>query len=343
MCNTKLRSRKLSLPFKHPFTISGGRTKTHQPLFQLALSVGGLTGYGEAPEISYYGISVEQMEADLQKYLPEIENHHFSHPEKFEKLIQTCFPENSFLRCALDMAAWDLYGKMQQKPVHSFWDIDYSSILLTDFTIGIASLPEMLARINENPWPVYKIKLGFENDVQLLSQLREKTNVPFRLDVNGGWTFAEAREKLQMLGGRGIEMVEQALPKTAFTEAKALMAYTQIPLFADESCVSEQDVLRCSGHFHGINIKLTKCGGITPALRMIKQARKLGMQVMMGSMNESSIGSAAIAQFLPQLDFVDMDGPLLLASDTAKGLIYDKGRVILSGMPGLGVELFEPF
>jgi len=120
---------------------------------------------------------------------------------------------------------------------------------------------------------------------------------------------------------------------------KILYEKSSLPLYADESCVSEQDVKKCAGHFHGINIKLTKCSGLTPAIRMIQEARTLGLKVMMGSMNESTIGSAAIAQFLPQLDHVDMDGPLLLAEDIATGLQYEQGQVTLSGKSGLGIQL----
>ena len=119
---------------------------------------------------------------------------------------------------------------------------------------------------------------------------------------------------------------------------KELMKMTQVPLVADESCVSEQDVAACAGCFHGINIKLTKCSGITPALRMIHEARSLGLRVMLGSMNESSIGSAAIAHLLPLADYVDMDGPLLLAEDIGEGLLYEAGKVIIPSKPGLGVQ-----
>ena len=118
-----------------------------------------------------------------------------------------------------------------------------------------------------------------------------------------------------------------------------LFAASPIPLLADESCVFERDVKKCVDHFHGINIKLTKCSGITPALRMIKEARSLGLKIMMGSMNESTIGSAAIAHFLPQLDYVDMDGPLLLKEDMASGILFDNGKVSLSGKAGLGILL----
>jgi L-alanine-DL-glutamate epimerase-like enolase superfamily enzyme len=120
-----------------------------------------------------------------------------------------------------------------------------------------------------------------------------------------------------------------------------IMQISHIPIFADESCVDERDVEICAGSFHGVNIKLTKCGGITPALRMVKAAHNLGLYVMMGSMNESSIGTAAVAHFLPQLDIVDMDGPLLLKEDLAKGLKLNNGIVQISNKNGLGIEILN--
>ncbi|HPH37204.1 MAG TPA: enolase C-terminal domain-like protein, partial [Sediminibacterium sp.] len=135
----------------------------------------------------------------------------------------------------------------------------------------------------------------------------------------------------------GVELIEQPLAKDNWEGMKILFNQSVLPLIADESCVSEQDVAKCVGFFHGINIKLTKCSGITPARRMIQEARSLNLKVMMGSMNESVIGSAAIGHFLPQLDYVDMDGPLLLAEANAKGVEYEQGKIILSDKPGLGV------
>ncbi len=138
-----------------------------------------------------------------------------------------------------------------------------------------------------------------------------------------------------------MELVEQPLPKDAWKDMKLLYAESSLPLYADESCVSEEDVQKCEGHFHGINIKLTKCSGITPALRMINQAKTLNLKVMMGSMNESVIGSAAVAHFLPQLHAADIDGPLLQESENAKGLRYENGQVIISNNPGLGIQVLK--
>jgi len=189
------------------------------------------------------------------------------------------------------------------------------------------------------PWPVYKIKLGTDEDIAIVEALRKHTGAAFRIDANAGWTTEEALEKIPQLAALGVEFIEQPLAKDNWDGMKVLFEKSTLPLFADESCVFEQDVKKCFGHFHGINIKLTKCSGITPALRMIQEARLLNMQVMMGSMNEGTIGSAAVAHFLPQIDHVDMDGPLLLSEDNATGIHFDFGKVSLSGKPGLGITL----
>jgi L-alanine-DL-glutamate epimerase-like enolase superfamily enzyme len=136
-------------------------------------------------------------------------------------------------------------------------------------------------------------------------------------------------------------MVEQPLAKDDWEGMKVLYQQSELPLYADESCVSEQDVAKCAGHFHGINIKLTKCSGITPARRMIEAARKLNLKVMMGCMNESSVGTAAIAQFAPLLDMVDMDGPLLLSQDIARGVGFERGKIIYNDLPGLGIDMLS--
>jgi L-alanine-DL-glutamate epimerase-like enolase superfamily enzyme len=333
----KVTYQSFNLPFRHPFTISKG-TKTHQPTFIVSLEHMGLIGYGEAPAIAYYHIPVEKMIADLERKRNFIEKFAFTDPERYWHYLHHLFPENSFLVCALDMAAWDLFGKMKKKPLYECWKLDPSLIPATDYTIGIDTIGQMLFKIHENPWPIYKVKLGGPDDIAIVKALREKTDALFRVDANAGWTLDEALEKIPALKELGVEFVEQPLEKDNWDGMKKLYAVSSLPLIADESCVHESDVEKCLGHFHGINIKLTKCSGITPARRMIEKARSLGMKVMLGSMNESSIGSAAIAQLSPQLDFVDMDGPLLLKEDIATGLSFIHGRAVLTRKPGLGIE-----
>jgi len=337
----KLHYATYELPFEYPFSISGGRTKTHQPTLVVALELGNWVGIGEAPAISYYNITVEQMVADIQRHQKMIEKFAFTDPARYWHYLHHLIPGNPFLIAALDIAGWDLYGKMQKKLLHELWETswDEKQLPVTDYTIGIDAIEKMVAKMKAKPWPIYKIKLGIQDDIEIVTALREHTDAVFRVDANGGWTLEEAQLKIPQLKELGVEFIEQPLAKDDWDGMKILYATSPLPLFADESCVFEQDVDKCYQHFHGINIKLTKCSGITPALRMIEKARSLNMQVMMGSMNESSIGSAAIAQFLPQLDYVDMDGPLLLQLDLANGLEILPSNIHLKGKEGIGVFL----
>jgi len=333
----KLDYRAYELPFQYPFTISNGRTKTHQPTLIVALSLGQFIGFGEAPAIAYYNITVEQMIADLEQKKAFVEKFALTEPERYWHYLHHLYPSNPFLVCALDMACWDLFGKMKGKPLYQLWQTSWKNEVLTDYTIGIDTIDKMVEKMKAKPWPVYKIKLGTPEDIAIVEALRKHTDAIFRVDANAGWQLEEALQKIPRLKELGVELVEQPLAKDNTEGMKVLYEQSVLPLFADESCVFEQDVEKCGGYFHGINIKLTKCSGITPAIRMIKKARELGLKVMMGSMNESTIGSAAIAQFLPQLDYIDADGPLLLSEDKAKGLQYEDGRINISHAPGLGI------
>jgi L-alanine-DL-glutamate epimerase-like enolase superfamily enzyme len=332
----KVNYRHFELPFRHPFTISKG-TKTHQPTLIVELELGPFKGYGEAPAITYYDIPVSKMIEDLEAKKNFVEKFAFTSPERYWHYLHHLFPKNNFLVCALDMASWDLYGKMKGKQLHQIWNTEYQQNLFTDYTIGIDTVEKMIEKIKEKPWPVYKIKLGTDNDIEIVEQLRKHTDAIFRVDANAAWTAEEAMQKIPVLATLGVELVEQPLAKDDWEGMELLYRTSTLPLFADESCVIEQDVDKCKGYFHGINIKLTKCSGITPAIRMIKRARELDMKVMMGCMNESSIGSAAVAQFIPQLDYVDVDGPLLLTEDVATGLKYENGSISLQGGSGLGI------
>jgi len=334
----KLKYKEFNLPFHHPFTISKG-TKTHQPTLIVELEYFGVKGYGEAPAISYYNITVEKMIADLERKKMFVEKFAFSDPERYWHYLHHLFPMNPFLVCALDMAGWDLYGKLRGKQLHELLELSTDNSPLTDYTIGIDTIENMVAKMKEKPWPVYKIKVGVPNDIEMVAELRKHTNSIFRVDANAGWTLDEALLKIPLLKELGVELVEQPLAKDNWEEMKQLYAVSPLPLFADESCVSEADVEKCYNHFHGINIKLTKCSGFTPAKRMITKARALKMQIMIGCMNESSVGAAAIAQLSPMADYIDMDGPLLLSEDVAKGISFNNGKIIYTTLPGLGIEI----
>ncbi len=333
----KLAYYPFQLEFRHPFTISKG-TKTHQPTLIVELEHFGIKGYGEAPAINYYNITVEKMIEDLEAKRSMIEKFSYTEPDRYWHYLHHLLPQNPFLVCALDIASWDIYGKMQNKKLHEIWKADTSKAPLTDYTIGIDSIEKMVEKLKEKPWPIYKIKVGTADDIGIVKALRENTDATLRVDANAGWDLETALKLIPQLKEFGVELVEQPLAKDNWEGMKVLFNESSLPLFADESCVSEHDVEKCKDHFHGINIKLTKCSGITPALRMIKNARQLDLQVMLGCMNESTVGSAAMAHLLPFLDHVDMDGPLLLAEDVATGLGYDYGKIILPEGPGLGIN-----
>lgn len=343
--------RPYNLKFRHPFTISKG-TKTHQPTFIVELENFGIKGYGEAPAISYYNIPVEKMIEDLERKKNLVEKFAFTEPGRYWHYLHHLFPENSFLVCALDMAAWDMYGKLKRKKLYEFWSNNLTPGVqmvssgelyrinnpLTDYTIGIDTIEKMTARMKEKPWPVYKIKLGTKEDIAIVKALREHTDSIIRIDANAAWTREEALEKIPKLKELGVELIEQPLSKDDWDGMKILFEKSSLPIIADESCVVEKDVEKCHNYFHGINIKLTKCSGITPALRMIKKAKELNLKIMAGCMNESTIGSSAIAHLLPLVDYADLDGPLLLEEDVATGLEYESGRIIYSNSPGLGIN-----
>lgn len=338
----QLRYESHRLKFEYPFTISKG-TKTHQPTLLVELSLGSWKGYGEAPAISYYHVTVEQMIEALERKKNLIEKFAFTDPERFWHFLHHLFPENPFLVCALDMAGWDLWGKMKGVPLWKLWGGQLQLAPLCDYTIGIDNPEAMVMKMKEKPWPIYKVKMGGPDDMTVIKTLRAGTDARLRVDANAGWDLETAIQMLPLLKELGVELIEQPLSKDNWEGMQVLYQHSEIPLYADESCVLESDIARCKGYFHGVNIKLTKCSGITPARRMIREAHEKGMKVMVGSMNESTVGSAAIGQLLPFIDEVDMDGPLLLEEDLATGIDYEYGKVRMSQSPGLGIHFTGVF
>ena len=326
-----------NLAFEYPFTIAKG-TKTHQPTLIVSLGLGNMMGYGEAPAINYYNVTVDGMREALEAKRPVLERFALTDPQRFWHFLEHLLPGQHFLIAALDIAGWDLFGKMRRQPLYRLLGLNRNHIPLTDYTIGLDAAEMMVEKLKQHPSPIYKIKLRSADDIDIIRLLRNETDKPFRIDANEALAFEDAKRLLSELQQLGVNLVEQPLAKTEWEAMKELKAISPLPLFADESCVTETDVAKCKDSFHGINIKLTKCSGITPALRMITEARKLGLKVMMGSMNESTIGTAAVAHLMPLLDEVDADGPLLLKDDIATGLRYENGRIDVSNMPGLGVN-----
>ena len=314
------------LQLRHPFQISKG-SRTEQPTVIVHLSDGTYTGYGEAPAIRYYGQSVERTVELLDILRPTIETHTFTTPAVFFDYLSPEVNAHPFVQAALDVAAYDLYARQRGVPMGQLWGSATEPAPLTSFTIGLGSVADMRAKIRATPWPIYKIKLGTSDATGLIRALREVTDSVFRVDANEAWTAAQTISYAKALRPLHVEFIEQPLPAADWAGMREVMRHSCLPLIADESCQTEADIARCQGHFHGVNIKLSKCGGLTPALRMITAARSAGLQVMAGCMVESTVGVAPLAHLLPRLDYVDMDGPLLIQNDPATGMTISAGRV----------------
>ena len=330
--------KKYILPLKHTFSISR-ESHDFQNSLIVGLTLNEKTGFGEATSNPYYKVTVESMMAEINAISHDIKNFNFTTPEVFHAFLVAKGLSN-FAICALDLAAHDLYGKLLGKPLYKIWNTTIDNYPTTNYTIGIASIDKMVAKMKETPWPIYKIKLGTDDDVAIVKELRKHSDAIFRIDANCAWTAKETIYNAPLLKELGVEFLEQPLKADDWKGMEEVMHHSVLPVIADESCIVETDVEKCGLHFSGINIKLTKCGGLTPALRMIKKGKEMGLKVMVGCMTESTVGVSAIAQLLPQLDYVDMDGALLLKEDIADGVIIkNDATVIFPSLGGSGVTL----
>ncbi|MEM9327194.1 MAG: dipeptide epimerase, partial [Bacteroidota bacterium] len=334
----KLNIRTFDLQLKHRFNIAHDSRVVQRTLI-VELVQDGLSGFGEATESKYYHKPLEGIKQAIEAQRALIESYDDQEPAEFWEQLNAQLEHNSFALSAVDVAIHDLYAKKRKTSLSELWnDGTHRRAPLSNYTIGIDPIEKMVSKLREFPWPNYKIKLGTEEDVAIIQALRKETDASFRIDANCGWTADETLRNAAVMKELGVEFIEQPLPDDDWDGMKKVFEDSPLEVFADESIKSEADVERCVGHFHGINIKLMKCGGLTPALRMIRQARSLGMKVMVGCMTESSVGIMAVAQLLPLLDHIDMDGPLLIKNDLAKGPVFEDGHVHLPQGAGIGID-----
>ena len=330
--------KEFALPLKHIFRIS---RESHdvQPSLIVELRKGNLSGLGEATSNPYYNVSVDKMKSDLLSIVDIIKDLSDRNTEEFWNCIYPHLRHNMFALCALDMAYSDLYSKLQNKKLYQLWGYDISKNPMTNYTIGLDSIEKMISKMKEMPWPIYKIKLGSDNDMEIIREMRKHSDAIFRVDANCGWSVEQTIDNSRELKKLGVEFIEQPLPADNWEGQSRVFNQSVLPIIADESCQIEEDVSKCYGFFHGVNVKLTKCGGLTPARRMLNQAKELGMKTMVGCMTESSVGISAIAHLLPLLDYVDMDGALLLSQDIAEGVKIEDGRIAYADRTGIGATL----
>jgi L-alanine-DL-glutamate epimerase-like enolase superfamily enzyme len=330
---------EFELSLRHTFGISRGSIRV-QPTLIVELNDGVHRGFGEATANTYYGATLAGMRATLETVRAEVEAIEALDPPTLWAALAPRIGRDPFAQCALDEAAHDLWGKRRGAAVHELWGLSRERVPPSSFTIAIDELDVMVAKLHEAPgWPCYKIKLGTDRDLDIVRELRRHTHAPFRVDANCGWKADEAIADSHALAELGVEFIEQPLPADDWTGARQVFEQSALPIVADESCRGEADVERCHDHFHGVNVKAVKCGGLTPARRMLERARALGLKTMVGCMTESTVGISAIAQLLPLVDYADVDGAALLARDVATGVVVERGVCLYPKINGTGVRL----
>jgi L-alanine-DL-glutamate epimerase-like enolase superfamily enzyme len=335
----KLILKAYDLKLKHTFRISR-KSIDFQPSVIIELQEDGFSGFGEATSNPYYNITIDIIQNDIELIRNIIENTSNETPEEFWLKLNPFLKNNPFALCALDNAYNDLYARKKDKKLYELWNYDITHNPLTNYTIGIGSIENMIAKMKELPWPIYKIKLGTPEDIAIVTELRKHSDAIFRVDANCAWSVEETLSNAEILKNLNVEFIEQPLKANDWKGQREVFKNSVLPIVADESCITESDVAKCYNHFHGVNIKLMKCGGITPGRRMIAEAKKLGLKTMVGCMTESTVGISSIAHLLPELDYVDMDGPLLLAEDIASGVTIKNGKTFYPDRTGTGIILF---
>jgi len=334
----KLTTEVIALRTRHPFIIARGGSSDYRVVWVRLTDADGLEGWGEAAPSSYYQETADTVLAALKK----VEGHLPADPfalEQAEAHFVQVVPNDRAARAALSAALHDLVGKRLGQPIWRLWGLDPDRAPRSSFTIGLDTPERMREKVAEAAsYPILKIKLGTDQDEEILRTVRDATDKPIRVDANAGWTRERAIHMLPILREFGVEFVEQPLDPDDLEGIAAVSREDVLPVILDESCLVAADIPRLVGIADGINIKLAKCGSLREALRMIATARAHGMLVMLGCMIESSLGITAAAQLAPLLDAVDLDGAALTENDPFVGATIDDGKISLPNKPGLGVR-----
>ena len=336
----KLRFHPYTLELKHAFAIATS-TRTTTPVMMVDVEKDGVIGYGEAAMPPYLGETQESAAA----FLNQVDLTRFKDPLQREEIlpvIDAIAAGNTAAKAAVDIALHDWAGRVLNAPLHRIWGLNPGRAPVTSFTIGIDTAEVVRQKTLEAaPYKLIKVKLGrgAESDRMMIETIREVTDKPIIVDANQGWKDRDgALRMIEWLATRGVELVEQPMPKEQIDDTAWLSSRSPLPLIADESVQRLEDVLRVRGVFHGINIKLMKCTGLREAHRMIVLARALGMKVMLGCMTETSCAISAAAQLSPLVDWADLDGALLIKNDLFEGVTIEDGKITLNAWPGIGVR-----
>jgi len=337
----KLVVEQCGITTKHPFVIARGSTNGYKRAWIRLVDDDGVEGWGEADPSSYYGETLETVLAAFAKLAAHLPQDPFD-LEAAEARFAQVAPQHASARAALSAALHDLVGKRVGQPLWRLWGLDPRKTPMTSFTIGLDSPERMRDKVKEAAaYPILKIKLGTDRDEEILKTIRRATEKPVRVDANAGWTVARAKEMIPVLKEHGVEFLEQPLPPgdlDGLAEVHRHARKHDLPVVVDESCIVAADIPRLAGKVDGINIKLSKCGSLREALRMIATARAHGMLVMVGCMIETSLGITPAAHFTPLVDAADLDGAALTVDDPFVGASVEGGQIRLPTEPGLGVR-----
>lgn len=339
----KLNFFPYELKLRHVFTVAT-YSRTTTPDVQVEIEYDGITGYGEASMPPYLQHELGTMDSVLA-FLKKVQDTigQFSDPYQLEDIlayIDSLSPGDAAAKTAVDIALHDLVGKMLQAPWYKIWGLDKEKAPSTTFTIGIDTPDVVREKTKEcvGKFNILKVKLGRENDKEMIETIRSVTTLPIAVDANQGWTDRKyALDMVHWLKEKGIVMIEQPMPKEQLDDIAWVTQQSPLPIFADESVQRLKDVAVLKGAFTGINIKLMKCTGMREGWKMVNLAHALGMRAMVGCMTETSCACSAAAQFSPAVDFADLDGNLLIANDRFKGMEVVKGKITLPDLPGIGV------
>jgi L-alanine-DL-glutamate epimerase-like enolase superfamily enzyme len=337
----KLSVQELELHLRHTFRISRWEYDVTRTVL-VTLEHEGLRGYGEVAPPRFFGETNESTLAALQSLDGQLDGD----PTDVEAVLAALPPEVRALRgavSAIDIALHDLAGQMAGQPLWELFGADPSAAPVTSFTIAIASVPEMQERVREaERYPILKVKVGTDRDLEILDGIRAVTDKPLRVDANAHWSVNEAIVNIRAMEAYGIQFIEQPIPTGNIDGLRRIRDAVGVPLIVDEDVATGADIEPLADAVDGINIKLAKCGGLAEARRMIGLARGRGLAVMLGCHIESSVAITAAAHLSPLVDLCDLDGNVLITDDPFTGATLDGGaRIVLPTEPGLGVVRSE--
>jgi len=330
----RLHWEKLTLQLRNPFRLSYGVSETRDAFW---LRLADDEGWGEGTIPPYYRVDASAMTDCWERAAKQ----EIPFPEELEQIAHWLPEGPAPARSALELALVDRIGKHRGLPLHQLLNLPVPPALTTSFTIAIdspAAMGQMAADLSE--YPIIKLKLGSDDDESRVRAVRSaRRDAKLRVDANAGWSLEQAIAHLSWLEKYDLELIEQPLPRDQHAGLGELQRRTSIPIVADESVQTMDDIEQLAkAGVRGINLKLMKVGGLMSGLRILQRARELGMQVMLGCMIETSIGTTAMAHLMGLADWIDLDSPLLITNDPFDGIEYDRsGRITVSTRPGIGV------